>query len=91
MSFIIVYLPTAEHVRLYTFYDNNYYDVFKGQKDVFDTYEEAINIVNDSRIINFLGVKYKDLAHAYIDHKNFMDDEDLVPKHLLEVIEVCYV
>ncbi len=92
MAFVIIYLPTAEQLRLFSFYNKNdrygSYSLFKGQKDIFDSYEEAMSIIEDDRILNFAKSKYQDTAIGYIDHKGFANHADLIPKYLLEVIEV---
>jgi hypothetical protein len=89
MAFVIIYLPTAERLRLYTFYDQSFDPkLFREQKDIFGSYEEAMNIINDNRILNFAKSKYQDTAIGYIDHKDFANHADLIPKYLLEVIEV---
>lgn len=83
----ILYLPTAEIVRLFSHYSPAWYDNYIGQTDIYNSYDEAYNIILDNRII-YLSGERKEVATAYIDHKGYPDYPTLVPKYLLEVVEV---
>jgi len=90
MSYIIVYLPTGEQARLFTYFQKSgrFDEIFKSSKDIFDSYEEAKYIIEDYRILSLRGSEYKAQAEVYIDHKNFKNSGSSVPLYLLEVVEV---